>query len=120
MTIFTWLLLAHLIGDWTLQNDWMARHKQDSLLNGAIAVHCLLYTAILLVALWLAALNQPVLVPRFSFAVIIFLSHWLIDAANLAGHWSRIFQQSNVCFVRIMVDQTMHLVVLACLVEFLR
>ncbi len=119
MTIFTWLLIAHLVGDWMLQNDWMAQHKQNGLLNGAIAVHCLLYTATILASLWLATLNQPVPLPLIPFAVIIFLSHWLIDAANLAGYWGHLFQQSNVCFVRVMVDQTVHLVVLACLVEFL-
>ena len=119
MTIFTWLLIAHLVGDWMLQNDWMAQYKQKKLLNSAIAVHCLLYTATILVSLWLATPNQAVPLPLFAFGAVIFLSHWLIDAANLAGHWSHLFQQSNVCFVRIMVDQTMHLVVLACLVEFL-
>jgi len=119
MTTFNWLLVAHLVGDWMLQNDWMARNKQNGLLNRAIAVHCIIYTLTTLAAVWLAAGNTSVQPPYFLFSLGIFLSHWLIDATNLARYWSHFFRQSDTHFVRIMVDQTMHVVILAGLVAFL-
>ncbi|MDQ3249865.1 MAG: DUF3307 domain-containing protein [Chloroflexota bacterium] len=119
MTIFTWLLVAHLVGDWMLQNDWMARCKQQTLINRAIAMHCLLYTIAILLSLWLATQHESVTPPFVRFALIIFGSHWLIDAANLADYWRRLFRQSDQRFVAVMVDQTLHVIVLACLVEFL-
>ncbi len=38
---------------------------------------------------------------------------------NLSLRWSQLFRQSKLNFVQIMVDQTMHIVVLACLTQFL-
>jgi hypothetical protein len=119
MTTFTWLLVAHLIGDWMLQNDWMARHKQASLFNRAIAVHCIMYTLTTLGSLWLIGFRNSTQPPYFIFSIFILLSHWLIDATSLARRWVHFFRQSEVYFVQIMVDQTMHIVILACLTQFL-
>lgn len=119
MTTFNWLLVAHLVGDWLLQNDWMARHKQDGLFNRAIAVHCMMYTGTTLASLWLAAFNTSIQPPYFLFSTFILLSHWIIDATGMARHWSHFFRQSDTHFVQIMVDQTMHIVILACLAAFL-
>lgn len=119
MSTFDCLLVAHLIGDWLLQNDWIARNKGRGWFTGAILVHCTVYTLVLLVALWLTPPPTSPSTPYLPFAALIFLSHWLIDAPNLAAVWMRWFQQSPVRFVRIMVDQTMHLIVIVVLVEFL-
>ncbi|MFN8494259.1 MAG: DUF3307 domain-containing protein [Caldilineaceae bacterium] len=119
MTTFTWLLVAHLVGDWMLQNDWMARAKQSSLFNRAIAVHCLIYTLTVLVSLWLAAFKHSLQPAYVHVSLFILVSHWLIDAAGLAKRWARLFRQSNTSFVHIMVDQTMHVVILAWVAEFL-
>jgi hypothetical protein len=43
----------------------------------------------------------------------------MIDAGHLARAWMRALHQSPLPFVRLMVDQTMHVVVLAVLVEWL-
>ena len=119
MTTFNWLIVAHLVGDWMLQNDWMARYKQSSLFNRAIAVHCIIYTVTMLVSLWFAALKHQLQPAYFQVSLIILLSHWVIDAAALAKRWARLFRQSDTTFVHIMVDQTMHVLILACLAEFL-
>lgn len=118
MNIFTWLLLGHLVGDWLLQNDWMARGKQRQFINNEILVHCLLYTSTVALTLWFATRHHTTTPPYLTILAIIFLSHWLIDAGSLAGHWVNWFRQSKTLFVRIMVDQTMHLVVLAVVVEW--
>lgn len=120
MNIFTWLLLGHLIGDWMFQNDWMARGKQRRLVTKEILVHCLIYTAVLGATLWVATHEHATAPPYLTILATIFLSHWLIDAANLAGHWVRWWRQSDLLFVRIMVDQTMHVIVLAAVVEWWR
>ena len=118
MNIFTWLLLGHLVGDWMFQNDWMARGKQRRLLTPEILVHCLVYTGVVALALWVATHRDVTPPPYLTILAIIILSHWLIDAGNLAGHWVHLWRQSKVLFVRIMVDQTMHLVVLAVVAEW--
>lgn len=118
MNIFTWLVIGHLVGDWMLQNDWMARGKQRRFFTQAIFVHCMVYTLTLFVALWIASLDSPVSPPYIPFALTIFLSHWLIDAGNLAGRWVRWWKQSRLLFVRIMVDQTLHVLVLAAFMEW--
>jgi Protein of unknown function (DUF3307) len=117
MNIFTWLLLGHLVGDWMFQNDWMARGKQRRLFTKEILVHCLVYTAVVAATLWIATLRYALSPPYITVLAIIFISHWLIDAGNLAGHWVRWLRQSRLPFIRIMVDQTMHIVVLAAVVE---
>jgi hypothetical protein len=119
MSPFDCLLIGHLVADWMLQNDWMARNKQSHWLSPAIVVHCTIYTFILMVSLWLVrtpALNPP---PYPLIAVLLFLSHWLIDAGNLAAGWMRLLGQSRLHFVQVMIDQTLHVLVIALLVGFL-
>ncbi|MBI3957817.1 MAG: DUF3307 domain-containing protein [Chloroflexi bacterium] len=118
MTLFEWLLVGHLIGDWVFQNDWMARHKQNGLLNRAIFIHCAVYTAVLWLVYFLFAVSPRHLPTALLFAAFVYLSHWLIDAAGLATRWMRFFHQTDVPFMRIAVDQILHVVVLALLVEF--
>lgn len=119
MTTFDWLLVGHLLGDWMLQNDWMARGKQQRLFNPAIFVHCLIYTGTLVVILWQSSPQSLTLSSYLVFALLVFFSHWGIDAPNLAARWTTFFKQSDLVFVRIMVDQTLHLLVLAGLVRWL-
>jgi len=118
MTPFEWLLVGHLIGDWVFQNDWMARHKQNGLLNRAILVHCAIYTAVLLLVYFLPTASSRTLSVSLRFAFFVYLSHWLIDANGLAGRWIHFFHQTDAPFMRIAVDQIFHIVVLALLAEF--
>jgi len=118
LNVFSWLLLAHLVGDWLLQNDWMARGKRQGLFTLAGTVHFAVYTATAVGALWLsgAADGNPIVL--LIGAVVIFASHWLLDAAGIADRWVRLCRQSDGESVRIMVDQTLHLLVLAALAVF--
>lgn len=119
MTLFEWLLIGHFIGDWAFQSEWMVRHKQDALFNRAIFFHCGVYTVVLLVVLGLSVQFALPAGDFFIFGAVVYLSHWLIDATNAAYYWMNVFQQSNVLFVRIVVDQIFHLLILALLVQFL-
>ncbi|RLT35427.1 MAG: DUF3307 domain-containing protein [Chloroflexi bacterium] len=118
MTLFEWLLVGHLIGDWVFQNDWMARHKQNGFLNRAILVHCAVYTGVLCLVYFLPGATPRQLSTALLFAAFVYLSHWLIDATGLASRWMRLFRQTDAPFIRIAVDQILHVVVLALLVEF--
>lgn len=65
-------LIGHLVGDYLLQNDWMAFHKKERSLRGELAcnVHCLLWT--LTVLLFTGWWDWP-------HAVAVYLSHYLLD-----------------------------------------
>lgn len=114
MTLFAWLCLAHLIGDWMLQNDWMARNKSRHPAGVACLVHCLVYTLALCVVYAAVAPAGSLSAARLlPFALLIFLSHWAIDGLRLAERWGTLIRQSHGPPVRTVVDQTMHLAVLA-------
>ncbi len=119
MTLFNWLLLGHLLGDWLFQNDWMAKGKRQSFFNAPILIHCTLYTLLTLLTLLLATRHAPTLPPLLPFIVTIFVSHWLVDASDLVDGWMRLLRQSNLPAVRLMVDQTLHILVLAVLADLI-
>ena len=113
LSTFDWLLLGHLVGDWLLQNDWMAKGKKRSLLTLPGTVHFTIYTTIIVGALWLSGARDKDLGLFFVISAIVFVSHWLVDATHLADLWMRFFRQSNLQWVRMVVDQTFHILVLA-------
>lgn len=92
------LLLGHLVGDYIVQNDWMAKHKIGSFLykvpsslfpgfkfefnwTGTIActIHCLFYT----LSIWLFSFSW---MPWWGLLVC-FVLHWPIDRFRLARLW---------------------------------
>ena len=119
MSLFSWLLLGHLVGDWLLQNDEMARGKHSSIISQHCIFHCAIYSLTELIVLWIVSSKFSPSPSYFLFGLGIFFSHWLIDAFNLAAHWGRWIKQTDTMFVRIMVDQTLHLLTLALLVEMI-
>lgn len=121
MTLFGWLVVAHLLGDWLLQNDWMARNKQQALFTYAGLSHYLVYTATIAVLLFVSHnVTAPLTASAaLSFLLLTFLSHWIIDAKDLAACWMRLMQQTASPLVHVMVDQTLHLVLLALFTQML-
>lgn len=118
MTTFVWLTLGHLVGDWLLQNDWMAQGKKKGLLTLAGLAHFVIYTTTAMAAVWLSGVRaNPVL--YLALGALVFLSHWLIDSTRFVERWMRLYRQSNLEVVRLMVDQTLHLLVLAALAAWL-
>jgi hypothetical protein len=112
MNTFTWLLIGHLVGDWILQNDWMARGKRAGLLTLPSIVHVTICTATAVSALWLSGVQKD-LTWYLGAGVAVFVSHWLIDSGDGARRWIRLYRQSRLESVRIGVDQSLHLLVLA-------
>ncbi|BAM01165.1 hypothetical protein CLDAP_31250 [Caldilinea aerophila DSM 14535 = NBRC 104270] len=119
MTLFTWLLIGHLIGDWMLQNDWMARYKRGRWWSLECITHCLIYSLSVLLAAWWGGQEALTFSQLLSSFFLVFVSHWLIDGFNLSGWWGRVINQTQTDFVRIMVDQSMHLIVLGVCVSWI-
>ena len=113
VNLFSWLLLGHLVGDWLLQNDWMAKGKKRALLTRAGLVHFLVYAGVMLAALGLTGGRAYSPLIYAASGVIFFVSHWLIDATTLVERWIRFYGQTNTMLMRVMVDQVLHLLVVA-------
>ena len=78
--------------------------------------HFVLYTAVVVAMIWLFCGSDKSPVYYLSVGAVIFISHWLIDATTVVERWMRFYgQDSDRDFMRIIIDQTMHLVVLAVL-----
>jgi hypothetical protein len=104
MTLFERALVAHLVADWILQNDWMARNK-ISLRHPAAWVHSGIQAVCLGVALgWEAGL-------------VLGAAHILIDTRVPLGWWIRHFKKSDkapeAAIVAIGLDQTLHILCIA-------
>lgn len=117
MSVFGWLILGHFVADWILQNDWMALGKTKGLLAAAGFTHYLVYTATILIFLAIATPNCATTAPLFMITLVVFLSHWLIDGGNLAWRWMQCFGQRDQTMVRVVIDQTFHLLVLGGIVS---
>ena len=118
MNLFAWLVVGHLVGDWLLQTDWMASRKRLSPFNWALFVHCVIYTLAIVAAMRVALHLAGVGLPWYVGAVLLtFSSHWIVDASDLSHRWGRMIGQSDLEMVRVVVDQTFHVLVLAVLAE---
>lgn len=97
-------LIAHLIADWLLQNDWMAKNK-TSLRHPAAWTHAAIQTVALTLALgWQAGL-------------VLGLIHLLVDTRLLLRYWQRVYKQTvdgpAALHVAIWSDQVIHIVCIA-------
>lgn len=75
LTFFEKLVMGHLIGDYILQNNWMAQRKGAHYFP--CIVHCLIYTTVVTAT---TTLNP-------WWALVVFLSHFPIDKYSLADKW---------------------------------
>lgn len=100
-------IIGHLVGDYLLQNDWMALNKKQQRLP--LVVHCTLWTAsVTLFAGWYSPL-----------AVLVLLySHALQDGTDIIARWMDLISQKQFrtgpCapWSTIVVDNVWHIVTL--------
>jgi hypothetical protein len=105
--LLVWSIVVHLIADWLFQNDWMALHKVD-LHHPAAWVHSGIHAlGLCLVFAW------PV-------ALLIGLTHLLIDTRKPLLWWMRVIKQmpkdARFPILEIWLDQVMHITALAVVV----
>lgn len=99
-------LVAHLIGDYLLQNDWMALNKKNR--SFPCLVHCAAYTsAVALLTMW----------PWWTLAIV-FVTHFIQDRTQIVAAWMRTIGQEKFMgppcapWSIIVVDNVWHIVVL--------
>ncbi len=102
--LMVWGALAHLVADWLLQNRWMAENK-TSLRHPAAWVHSGIHGVAL-------AFVFPL-----SIAMLLALSHLVIDTRRPLAWWRRVYLRTNTdptaLHVAIWADQVMHLAAIA-------
>jgi hypothetical protein len=114
MNAFGWLLVGHLIGDWLLQNDWMASGKKQSFFSLAGMTHFGLYTVVITSMLWIFCGSGQSGTFYLAAGATVFFSHWLIDATSIVERWMKFYGQDPTRdFMRIIIDQTLHVIILA-------
>ena len=111
LTPFERGFVAHLVGDWILQNDWMARNKM-SLRHPAAWTHAGIHAVCLGFALgWQAGL-------------VLGIVHLLIDTRVPVVWWIRVFKKSGQApearSIAIWLDQTLHIVSIAAWVAWVK
>ncbi len=104
MTPFEKALIAHLVADWVLQNNWMAQNKR-SLRHPASWVHSSIQGVCLGFALgWPAG-------------VVLGVAHLAIDTRVPLAWWIRVFKKSDGMpdsgTIAIGLDQTLHILCIA-------
>jgi hypothetical protein len=109
MTPFEKGLVAHLVADWLLQNDWMAIHKVN-LRHPAGWVHASIQGLLLGFALgWVGG-------------VVLGFLHLLIDTGKPVQWWVAVFKKCDGApqagLIRIWTDQVLHIALIAAWVAF--
>ena len=104
LTPFERGFIAHLIADWLLQNDWMAKNKTN-LRHPAAWTHATVHAVLLGLMLgWQAGLALGVM-------------HLLVDTRLPLNWWQRIFRQTTAgpaaLPTAIWVDQVIHIASIA-------
>lgn len=102
--LLVWGALVHVLVDWLLQNEWMAKHKH-SWRHPAGYLHSLLHGAALLLVFPAVA------------AAGLAVAHFVIDTRRPLDWWSRVISQTKegaVGFgVHVWRDQTLHIATIA-------
>ena len=112
MTIFNFLLLGHLIGDYLLQTRWMAMNKSKQWLP--LTVHCLIYTIVLIGSSGLYGAVLPI-----GAIALIFVSHLFLDRRTFVVWWVRHIMgtpDAESSWLTIVCDQVFHLIILGVVV----
>jgi hypothetical protein len=109
MTPFERGLVAHLVADWLLQNDWMAHSKKD-LSNPAGWVHASIHGVLLTLAL------------GWQGGVVLGALHLIIDTGRPVNWWIRVFKKCEnspqIALIRVWTDQVVHIAAIAAWVSF--
>jgi hypothetical protein len=107
--LLIWGIVLHLIADWPLQNDWMAKNKAN-LLHLAGYVHAIIHGLLLAII--------------FSWAAIpLAVAHLFIDTRKPLVWWSKLVRQTQPTRsdhmvdvgleVRFWTDQVFHIICVA-------
>ncbi|MGB7684421.1 MAG: DUF3307 domain-containing protein [Solirubrobacterales bacterium] len=116
--VFAVLLVSHLVGDFLLQTDWQARHKEgglgrDPLHRRALVAHVIVYTAAFVPALVWIGLETDV-VWAIAIGLLIAVPHLIQDDRRLLdAYMARVKGLAKTSSgLRVAVDQSFHVLFL--------
>lgn len=105
-------LVGHLVGDYLIQNDWMALNKKSSTLH--CSVHCALWSlSVLLFTQW-----------YWAWFPILFVGHFIQDRTSIVNRYMDFIGQKQFAknlgpWSIIVVDNTFHIVFLWCVARYI-
>ena len=117
MSLFDWLLVAHLVGDFLFQTDSMAKHKGQDWMW--MPKHVGLYMAIMSALLIVYALFHAMPAGPVAAALLFLLvTHVILDRRTFTRWWMRLVGISNdKLWISVVIDQVFHVVTLAIVAQ---
>lgn len=112
------LLIGHLVGDYLLQSDWMAKGKSQPGIRGdnICLLHCFIYSLAVTLAVILDGWRIPSVELWRSIGAVFVIasaSHYPIDRWSLAKKWMGFYGQTTegpfAPLVYVAVDNGVHL-----------
>ena len=119
MSLFDWLLIGHLVGDFLLQTDGMANYKAQSW--PWMLRHVGAYLAVMVIVLGLYSLSHPTSLWVLAVALLfIGATHIALDRRDLTRAWMRLVGITHeLAWLSIVIDQVFHLLVLVLVAQFI-
>lgn len=114
-------IVCHLVGDFLLQTDWQARHKHgglghDPVARRALLSHVMSYTLVFVPAItWVVLTGDLSALVGLGLLALVFLPHVVQDDGRVVTWWMRDVKRTEPSAqpgVTIVVDQTLHIVML--------
>lgn len=114
MTLFNYLIVGHLIGDFLFQTNWMAMNKSKKW--APLLTHCVVYTMMIFGVAFFGGYTIPI-----SAIALIFFSHVLLDRRTFVVWWVKKIMgttDKGANWLNIVVDQVFHIIILAAVAHF--
>lgn len=108
MTVFSYMLIGHFIGDYLFQTSWMAMNKTKQWIP--LVIHSLIYTLIVTAVVYLGYGLLPL-----NAIILMIGSHIILDRRTFVKWWVKNVMKTNgkdAGWLIIMADQIFHLIIL--------
>ncbi|MGD8625579.1 MAG: DUF3307 domain-containing protein [Anaerolineae bacterium] len=117
MSLFDWLLVGHLVGDFLLQTDGMARNKSKSW--PWMLRHVGLYMLLVTVVIVVYALSHPLSFWWIALALLLLsVTHVGLDRRRFTTWWMGVVGiEPQHPWLGIVVDQVFHILILAIVAQ---
>lgn len=111
MTIFSYMLIGHLIGDYLFQTKWMATRKAKEWFP--LLVHCMIYTVTVIAIVFIGYGMLPLVA-----IALILVSHIILDQRTFVSWWVKHIMKTEgkeASWLFIIADQIFHLIILGAI-----
>ncbi len=119
MSLFDWLLVGHLIGDFLIQTDGMAKNKGQSWLwmLRHVGFYMVVITAVLIVYTLIHPLPLWLIIVAL---LVVCVTHTILDRRGFTTWWMRLVGATpDNPWLSIIVDQVFHILTLAVVAQVL-